>query len=254
MKKILVAMLVFFLLMPAIAKAEEYAGVGLACFTYGETVAKVKDITVMDVIREWFDKDAEIEGNPVCINYGVYNPFDIPLETRLIFRGDIKDLVFDVEPETVLVTPEENKLPEQAIPIKVCFKVKTKYPYTPKIYKGSTSAEWSLKSSRPGTGSATGGSVECPFTLQVNTKKGQEIMLEQRKQAIFKLQVLITVIIVAIALTIVLALYRRKKKKEWESKIVNVCPNCKKRYPLELKHCPNCGAKLKKYKAGKEVD
>lgn len=253
MKKIFIALLVPLLFVPTMAMAEEYAGVGLACFTYGETVGQVKEITVADVLKEWMDKDAVIEGQPLCVNYGVYNPFDIELDASLVFTGELNNIIFDVEPDSVTVTPEENKLPEQAISVKACFKVQTKYPYEPKRYKGSTTAEWKFKSADGGTGSATGGSVECPFTLQANTERGQEIMLKQREQAVFKLQVLVVVVIAVIVLLIVLGVYKRKKKKEWKTSIRNVCTQCKKQYPLDLKHCPKCGSKLKKYKAGKEL-
>lgn len=252
MKKLIVAMLVSLIFMPAMAMGAEYAGVGLVCNTYGEAVAKVKDITVMDVLNEIINKDTIIEGTPLCVNYGIYNPFDITLDTSLVFTGDVNDIVFDVEPDMVTVDPAVNKLPEQAIPVKACFKVQTKYPYEPKKYVGSTTASWSLKSGG-GTGSATGGSVECPFTLQANTERGQEIMLEQREQAMFKLQVLVVVIIAAIVLLAVLVTYKRKKRKEWETKIRNVCTKCRKQYPLSVEHCPKCGSRLKKFKANKEV-
>ena len=85
------------------------------------------------------------------------------------------------------------------------------------------------------------------------SERGQEIMLEQRENAIFRLQVLITVVIAAIVILIALLIYKRKKKKEWETKVRNVCVKCKKQYPLNLEHCPKCGGKLKKFKAGKEL-
>jgi hypothetical protein len=253
MKKTIVAVLVSLLLMPAMAMGAEYAGVGLVCNTYGETVAQVKDITVMDVLSEMMNKDTIVEGKPLCVNYGIYNPFDIKLDTSLVFTGEIKELMFDLEPDVVTVDPAINELPEQAIPVKACFRVQTKYPYEPKKYRGSTTAEWRIDSSGGGTGSATGGSVECPFILQANTERGQEIMLQQREQAIFKLQVLMVVVIAAIVLLVVLFFYRRKKKKEWETNIRNVCTKCRKQYPLSVEHCPKCGSKLKKFKAGREV-
>jgi len=256
MKKMLAALIVFGLfIMPTIAAAQEqYVGVGLVCKTYGETIAKAKDITVMDVLKEVLDKDAVIEGQPKCVEYGIYNPFDIKLDSSLVFTGDIKDKVFTVEPSNVVVDPEKNMLPEEAIPVKVCFKVETKYPYTPEKHVGSTTAVWSMKPEEGGgSGSATGGSVECPFYLQVNTEAGQKIMLEERKQALFKLQVLVVLIIVVVVVLALLAVYRVKKKNELKNKIINVCPKCKKQYPLDLEHCPKCGSKLKKYKAGKEL-
>jgi len=253
MKKLIIALLVGLILIPTMAMGEEYAGVGLVCNTYGETVAQVKDVTVADVFNELINKDAILEGQALCVDYGVYNPFDVKLDASLVFTGEMKDLVFDVEPDLVTVDPTVNKLPQEAIPVKACFKVETKYPYEPKKYKGSITADWSMKATGGGTGSATGGSVECPFTFQVNTERGQEIMLKQREQAIFKLQVLIVVVIAAIVILVALVIYRRKKKKEWKTKIRNVCDKCKKQYPLEVKHCPKCGSELKKYKAGKEV-
>jgi len=256
MKKMLAALLIGLIFLPTIAAAQEkYVGVGLVCKTYGETVAKAKDITVLDVLKEMIDKNAVIEGQPKCVEYGIYNPFDVKLESSLVFTGEIKDKIFTVEPSSVIVDPDKNKLPEEAIPVKVCFKVETKYPYAPVKYVGSTTAVWSMKPEEGGgTGSATGGSVECPFYLQVNTEAGQEQMLEQRKDAIFKLQVLVTLIIAVIVILVVLGIYKKKKKKEWEEKVIKVCPKCKKQYPLDLEHCPKCGTKLKKYKAGKEID
>ena len=256
MKKMLAALLIGLIFLPTIAAAQEkYVGVGLVCKTYGETVAKAKDITVLDVLKEMIDKNAVIEGQPVCVDYGIYNPFDIKLDSSLVFTGEIKDNIFTVEPSSVIVDPDKNKLPEEAIPVKVCFKVETKYPYTPKKYVGSTTAVWSMKPGEGGgTGSATGGSVECPFYLQVNTEAGQSVMLEQRKDAIFKLQVLVTLIIAVTVILAVLGIYKKKKKKEWEKKVIKVCPKCKKQYPLDLEHCPKCGTKLKKYKAGKEIE
>jgi len=217
MKKWMAAMLVSLIFLPTMVAAQEkYVGVGLVCKTYGETVAKVKDITVFDVLKEMIDKNAVIEGQPVCVEYGIYNPFDVKLESSLVFTGEIKDKVFTVEPSSVIVDPEKNKLPEEALPVKVCFKVETKYPYAPMKYKGSTTAVWSMKPKEGGgTGSATGGSVECPFYLQVNTEAGQKVMLEQRKQALFKLQVLIVVIVVIVVVLIIFGLYKRKKRKEW---------------------------------------
>lgn len=253
MKKTIVAIMAFLLFAPTMAMGAEYAGVGLVCNTYGETVAQVKDVTVMDVIKEMMDKDAILEGKHLCVEYGIYNPFDIKLDTSLVFTGEMTNLVFDVEPDSVTVDPAVNKLPQQAIPVKACFKVQTKYPYEPKKYVGSTTANWKFDSGSGGTGSATGGSVECPFTLQANTERGQEIMLQQRESAVFKLQVLIVVVIAAVVISIVLGLYRRKRKREWQTKIRNVCTSCRKQYPLNLDHCPKCGSKLKKFKADREV-
>ena len=253
MRKIAIALMIgLFLASLPYAKAD-YVGVGLQCRTYGEAIPQVKHITVGDVINELLNKDAVIDGGLKCINYGVYNPFDVKLNTTLHFTGEVKDILVSLEPETVEVDPEKNKNPSDALEIRACFKIQTKYPYTPKKYGGSTMAVWSMGRGAGGTGSATGGSVECPLYLQVNTEAGQKEMLRKRAQALFKLQVLVVVVIALIILLVALTLYRRKKKKEWKTKVVNVCPKCKKKYPLELKYCPKCGSKLKKYKAGKEI-
>lgn len=256
MKKIAMALIAGLILvsMPTVL-AEEYVGVGIQCATYGETVAKVKDITVGDVFNEMINSNAEIEGDIKCITYRVYNPFDVKLQSSLEINGEVSDLLLSMEPETVTVDPEMNKMPQNGIPIRTCFRVKTKYPYTPKKYTGSTMAVWSMSKENEGggAGSATGGSVECPLYLQVNTEAGQQVMLEQRNQAMFKIQVLIVVIIAVIALLIVLGIYKRKKRKEWETNVRNVCVKCKKQYPLNLDHCPKCGSKLRKFKAGREV-
>jgi len=255
MRKIAIALIVGLVLasMPS-ALAADYVGVGIQCRTYGETIAKVKDITLGDVMREIMDGDAEIEGDIKCITYNVYNPFDVKLSSSLEFSGEVKDLLISLEPESVVVDPEIHKMPHEGIPIRACFRIKTKYPYTPYRYTGSTMAVWSMSQGLGGgAGSATGGSVECPLYLQVNTNAGQEVMLRQRGEALFKLQVVIVVVIAVIVLLVVLAMYKRKKRKEWETKLRNVCVTCKKQYPLNLKHCPKCGGKLRKFKAGKEV-
>jgi hypothetical protein len=256
MKKIAIALILGLVLVSVpSAMAAEYVGVGIQCATYGETIAKVKDITVGDVFNELVNSNAEIEGDIKCITYRVYNPFDVKLQSSLEFRGEVEDLLISLEPESVTVDPEFHELPEDGIPVRACFKIKTKYPYTPKRYTGSTMAVWSMSKDIEGggAGSATGGSVECPLYLQVNTQAGQEVMLDQRGQAMFKIQVLIVVIIAVIVLLIVLGIYKRKKRKEWETKVRNVCVKCKKQYPLNLDHCPKCGSKLRKYKAGQEV-
>jgi len=163
---------------------------------------------------KWTSESAYVdEKSPVCLDYGIYNPWDEDINAQLGVSKELQEVIRVKETETVFVkanTPNTN-----AVPVKLCFDI-------PKVYKDNclvagviceqtcSLGEVNYKGEVIATGSGTEVSAGSGSTATVSASVPLEIRIKCNQHERSYIVVYIAVLI--ILLIIALIFYTKRKK------------------------------------------
>lgn len=152
------------------------------------------------------------EGKELCINYGLYNPFDQDVTGYLEATKELNSSFTSEQPKLIPANTSSNN----SINSEICFKFDNVYKKKCilglfcerkcdklKTYSGEVMAAYSLPEKGGGTGSVVGTSFAAPLKLTVKCEP-----LERNKGLLYS-----SIAVIVIIILIIIFLSKRKKRK-----------------------------------------